>query len=318
MSEFRCHFGCEGPHTRVADRDAKSGQPLEVRICLDCGLVQQLGIPSPERLREYYSHRYREDYKGIVTPKAKHIWRAANAGRERLQFIKAALALTAEESQPKTLLDIGAGGGEVVCVARSFGFLAEGIEPNHGYSEFARQAYDVRVDTLHLDQALDRRADLVTLFHVLEHLPDPSAAMRAMFQLVNPGGYLMIEVPNIEQSDASPANIYFKAHLYYFGRASLVALASPYFEPIKIEHRGNLRGLFRRRHEAGPRVLPSQQEVAATLLRLSQKGWAEYLSKGGGWKKPFSRLIQYRREFQVKNLTPAQIVERAVAAQRRL
>jgi len=306
-------MGCGEGERSLQVRDAKSGRPLEIAVCYRCGLVRLDGIAGSNSLREYYSHRYREDYKGSRTPKPKHIYRAAIAAYSRLKFIESGLKSAAHERRPTTLLDIGAGGGEVVCIAEKLGFAASGIEPNLGYSEFARLAFGVQVDTLHFDEALDRRADLVTLFHVLEHMPNPSSVLSALWAVVNPGGYLMVEVPNIEQADASPANIFFQAHLFYFSKSSLLALASPYFEPIAISERGNLMVLFKRREVISPMRMPTASSVAQTLRRLDQKGWFEYLTKGGGLLKPFRRIAQYWREHKVRRMSPIEIISFAIA-----
>ena len=119
--------------------------------------------------------------------------------------------------------------------------------------------------------------------------------------MLNEGGYLFIEVPNIETNDASPHNIYFKAHLFYFNRATLSACASKDFAPLVIEERSNLRILFKRKSRQGHISLPKQDDISHIALRLRQKGWFEYLFAGGGIYKPFLKLIQLIQEAKVKH-----------------
>lgn len=302
-------MGCVGLYQSFERRDSKDGSLIEVGVCLTCGMVQQSRIPSSEKLRQYYSHFYRADYKRVYTPRLKHVYRAAVAAKNRLEFLSKTLNRQSETANHQTLLDVGAGGGEFVCVAQRFGFEATGLEPNMGYSDFAREVYGIKIDTQHLDQSLDRRADVVTLFHVLEHLPDPDAAFAAFHTMVNPRGWLFVEVPNIEQADASPANIFFRAHLLYFSEATLISLASPYFEPVAIESQGNLRILFKRRDQLVIRQLPTQDQVQQTISRLNEKGWIEYLFAGGGFKKPFWRIRQYWTEFRLRKMTPSQVID---------
>jgi 2-polyprenyl-3-methyl-5-hydroxy-6-metoxy-1,4-benzoquinol methylase len=296
--------------TEVAHRDAKSGEPLSIVMCTTCGLVQQSPIPSAGALRQYYSHNYREEYKGTTVPRPKHIFRAAAAASDRLDFMGAVVIAQKRLHPGKlSLIDIGAGGGEFVCLAARKGYNAVGIEPNLGYSDFARRHYGVDIQTLQLDQLGGCHADCVTLFHVLEHLSDPLLAMATLYQVVKPSGYLFIEVPNIEQADASPANIFFKAHLFYFSQSTLISIASQFFEPVSIEYKGNLRVIFRRRDSIGPRVLPTSVDVQSTVRRLKQKGWTEYLTTGRGISKLIRRSIRYWSEFKLRDKSPLEIIE---------
>ena len=291
----------------VSSQDSKSGSGLRVVVCKSCGFVQQLCPPHENELRVYYSHSYRQDYKSTYTPLAKHTYRAARAAALRLDFLGLGMGL-AVLGQGAKLLDVGAGGGEVVYAAQKRGFNAIGLEPNQGYSEFARDQYGVRVETMHLDQLEEQDFDVITMFHVLEHLPNPARAIEFVYRKLRPGGYLMIEVPNIEQADASPANIFFKAHIWYFSRATLTAFASPYFDPIKVDATGNLKILFHRKDIPGQLALPDAHSVSHVFKRLSQKGWIEYLTIGGGWKRPFQRFSNLLKESSVKSMQPKAIL----------
>jgi len=294
----------------ISNVDSKSGQPLGVGICKGCGLVQQLNPRSESALLSYYSHNYRGEYKGTYAPKSKHVLRAAKVAQERIDFLARAIEnLGGKMHMPASLLDVGAGGGEFVYVARRKGFEASGIEPNIGYSEFARTNYGVSVETLHLHELSGGAFDVVTLFHVLEHLPDPVTTIESLHGVLRKSGLLFIEIPNIEQRDASPANIFFMAHIFYFSVATLVSVASPFFELIQLESRGNIRAIFMRRDTAVPRALPTAKDIRNTSMRIKQKGWVEYLTTGGGWKKPLRRIIQLLHEGKVKNKSPKAIID---------
>lgn len=309
---FNCAL-CRGSQgLQIARSDAKTGAPLDVRFCENCGLVQQSPIPSIDELRVYYSHHYRQDYKKTYFPKLKYVYRAGLAAKDRIAFLKGCLEKRGVKQTGLKLLDIGAGGGEVVYAANRSGFVATGIEPNEGYSEFARNNYGVQVDTMHLDQYSGGQCDVVTMFHVLEHMPSPHAVMEKVSSLLKPQGYFLVEVPNIEQADASPANIYFKAHLFYLSAATLTAFGSKYFDPIAIDAKGNLKVLFKKKLNQVDLTLPDDDSVSNSRARLKAKGWLEYLTTGGGWKKPFSRL---RRDLRFKTLTettPKAILDRAL------
>ena len=294
-------------------KDAKSGEMLHISLCKQCGLVQQAQLPTDTELKIYYSHNYRTDYKQTYHPKPKYVRRAGLAALERVRFLSTHLPA----KHGTRLLDIGAGGGEFVYVASKSGFQATGIEPNQGYSEFAKQQYGIDVRTAMLDEVAGASADLVTLFHVFEHMANPHAVIDKIAAVLAPDGYLFIEVPNITQSDASPHNIYFKAHLFYYGRATLVAMASRWFEPLEIQDSGNLRVLFQKRRAPLPAPnLPSAAQAKQVARRLREKGWGEYLFEGGGLLKPVRRLEQMLTESRIGDAQPRALLDQLIAAPR--
>jgi 2-polyprenyl-3-methyl-5-hydroxy-6-metoxy-1,4-benzoquinol methylase len=280
-------------------------------LCTACGLVQQSDIPTQDQLRIYYSHHYRTDYKRTYTPKLKYVFRAGKAARNRLEFLQS--SGIASDHRDLAFLDIGAGGGEMVFAATSAGFRAKGIEPNEGYSSFARDAYGIEVVTGGLEDVSESEFGVITMFHVLEHMPDPVAVFCRLHQIIKDDGFLLVEVPNIEQADASPSNIFFKAHLFYFSKATLLASASLGFDVVRVDDEGNLRVLFRKRRDMRPVILPSQADVERTKRRLEQKGWVEYLTTGGGWRRPFQRIKNRFQEIRYAKGSPLDTLERALA-----
>ncbi len=287
----------------VADQDAKTGAPLTVALCEQCGLIQQTPLPSAEALTAYYAHHYRVDYKQAYTPKPRHVYRAGKIALQRVAFLMGAGCTGGN------LLDIGAGGGEFVYLSGRAGFRARGIEPNIGYAEYAAREYGSQVETGELNDARGRY-DVVTLFHVLEHLRCPRSAFARLYQLLNPEGRLFIEVPWIETNDASPHNIYFRAHLFYFGIDSLVSCASPWFDVERIDTAGNLKVLFRAKAVPTTVTLPDTAAVARVRERLQRKGWFEYLTRGKGLFKPVRKALQMLEESRVKQSPPRTILNR--------
>ena len=296
----------------ISERDSKSRGILFVYMCETCGLVQQSPMPTDHELRIYYSHHYRTDYKNTYSPKPKHVYRAGRAAKRRIQFLTDFLKENHRPSLGLSMLDVGAGGGEVVFAANQSGIRACGIEPNEGYSAFARDAYGIEVRTGHLDELDHEQYSIVTMFHVLEHMPNPRKVFGKLYQLIEPDGLLVIEVPNIEQADASPANIFFKAHLYYYSLSTLISAASEAFEPVMTEDVGNLRVIFKRRACLTEARFPDATSVEKTRIRLRQKGWFEYLTEGGGWRRPFERASNRYREFKHSSITPLTTLRRAL------
>ncbi|WP_261842235.1 class I SAM-dependent methyltransferase [Aliamphritea ceti] len=289
-------------HENLSYQDSKTTKPLLVSMCNHCGLIQQNPIPSKAELCRYYSHDYRQDYKHSFEPKPKHVYRAGTTAMQRIHF------LTDNNISSGKLLDIGAGGGEFVYLSSKQGFNSKGLEPNIGYAEFANKHYGNQITAGNLDD-LQGSYDVITLFHVLEHLASPIDAFAKLHAALNPNGKLLIEVPWIETNDASPKNIYFKAHLYYFSTETLIACASHYFDVVKIDTQSNLKIIFKAKAQLTETTLPSPQSVAALKTRMKNKGWGEYLFIGGGLLKPVKQLRRILKERQIKDGSPKNILD---------
>jgi SAM-dependent methyltransferase len=94
-------------------------------------------------------------------------------------------------------LDVGCGSGGTLGVAKALGWRVSGIEMDEAAAAKARRF----TDDLHVGDILEARFaddafDVVSAFHVLEHVVDPVAVVRRMLEWLTPGGRLIIEVPN--------------------------------------------------------------------------------------------------------------------------
>lgn len=290
----------------VCSLDAKSGEALSVSLCCTCGLIQQTPIPSTEELRIYYSHHYRMDYKQTYYPKPGHVYRAANVAINRLSYLRE------HGISGGTLLDVGAGGGEFVYLANRLGFDARGIEPNQGYSEYASREYDCTVDTAELAD-VSGRVDVITLFHVLEHLPSPRRAFEMLHSALNPNGMLFVEVPAFEADDTSPRNIFFRAHIFYFLAETLKACASPFFDVGTVEVDYNLRALLKPRTTPGEVILPGSHIGPYARDVVRRKTWMNYLIRGGGYKKFLEKNLSRMGERRFRTWNGRQIIDTALA-----
>ncbi len=205
-------------HDLVSQTD-RHGQPLKTVLCCDCGHVFTNPQPTAEELKTFYGERYRESYKGVHTPKRKHIYRAGMRALERLSH------LTAFCPSGSRVLDIGSGGGEFVYLLQKAGFKCSGVEPNHGYGEFSKTTYgiEVGIDSLE-DLTLDQgQWDGITLHHVLEHLADPIAALKRLAEALDQNGKVIVEVPNVEARYHGPGRQFHLAHLHTFSIDGLEA-----------------------------------------------------------------------------------------------
>jgi len=269
--------------TIISEKDSKSKNKLVVCMCDTCSMVSQNPIPTEQELEQYYSVQYRQDYKQAYEPKLKHIYRAGNLAITRLGY------LISNNIHTGKLLDVGAGGGEFTYISSQLGFNSFGIEPNIGYSNYAKKQYQANVKTGTLDD-VDNKFDIITMFHVMEHIPNPINTFKKLYDLLNNDGYLLIEVPNIETYSQSPDNTFFKAHIHYFSKITLICSASQFFSVIDSDNTGNLYVLFKKNKTVQNLKLPTQAQVVKTEKILKKKGWLNYITKGKGYKKAFNRI----------------------------
>ncbi len=104
---------------------------------------------------------------------------------------------------PGRFLDVGCGNGRLLWVAKQAGWQVKGLELSAEMARYAAGIVGCEVvgdDFLAVDPSPEDREsfDVVSLRHVLEHLPYPLLAMEKISGLLKPGGHLLIEIPNIE------------------------------------------------------------------------------------------------------------------------
>jgi SAM-dependent methyltransferase len=101
--------------------------------------------------------------------------------------------------QEGTLLDVGCGQGFFLREAARAGYIAQGIDVSRRAVEFAAGSVGVHAEQVTLDVLLARgtRFDIITLWHVLEHVLSPVEELKKVRQLLAPGGWCLVEVPNL-------------------------------------------------------------------------------------------------------------------------
>ena len=168
----------------------------------------------------------------VAAPDPRDDGAAANRGPTKtFDFIRRRLPCRGK------LLDIGCGNGRLLWLARRAGFEVAGLELSSSLADRVRRELGVDVIAADFLSMADEPAsccDVVVLRHVLEHLPDPLAAMGRIRARLAPSGHAVLEFPNIEGWDLAlkrilrraglhrkryPAN-YQPGHCNEYGRAS--------------------------------------------------------------------------------------------------
>ncbi|HEV8265019.1 MAG TPA: class I SAM-dependent methyltransferase [Gemmatimonadales bacterium] len=117
---------------------------------------------------------------------------------------------------PGRLLDLGCGDGTVLCLARKDGWTVKGVElfPEQTALVRAQLGLDVETSDIMTFNGGSEAWDCVVLTHVLEHLPDPLAALRKIRDLLKPGGVGVLEFPNIDALDARLRRLLDRLHIH--------------------------------------------------------------------------------------------------------
>jgi len=136
----------------------------------------------------YETGTYRVERPRLMTLAAPAVMRFE---RRRLKFVRGL------RPPPADLLDAGAGRGRFVAEAARAGYRARGIEPSARGVESAAED-GVELQRAGIDDAAIAASslDIVSLWHVLEHLEDAEAALARIHAWLRPGGLLLVGVPN--------------------------------------------------------------------------------------------------------------------------
>ncbi len=202
-----------------------SGETFE--LFKDDNLDMLVTRPQPENLSTYYES---EDYISHTDSKKSFLDRLYQSVK-RVNLKNKVQLIENQLNKTKSLLDIGAGTGDFLLFAKTKGFLVVGVEP----SPKARQLSTEKGIPLleRLDEVADQKFDAITLWHVLEHLPNLDQQITNMVSLLNDDGVLVIAVPNFKSYDAKHYGSHWAAfdvprHLWHFSKTSITKLFDPH------------------------------------------------------------------------------------------
>lgn len=203
-----------------------SVRSFHVVRCPGCGLVYLNPMPDPEDIAGVYSAEYYRNEN--ATEDTSLGYRDYLKLRDHHEFVADELLRPLKDARPGTVLDVGCGMGTMLGRFRELGWDAYGVDVSPYATSYARDELGLRVVTGSVEEAglPEGFFDLVTVVHVIEHLPDPRGTLEALHRLVKPGGIAVIAThdirglwPRIVRGRWRHLNI--PEHLYFFSRSSL-------------------------------------------------------------------------------------------------
>ena len=211
-------------YIKVKDHSV-SGEHFELLLDEELQLLKTYPQPELNVLGKYYES---EDYishtdaKRSLFEKIYH-WVKIYSLNKKVSLINSL------HKKKGSLLDIGAGTGDFLVTAKTNGWEITGIEPNDNAKKLA-VAKGVSFEN-DLKAIENQQFDVITMWHVLEHVPNLEHQIQELKRLLKPNGTIIIAVPNYKSYDASHYGEFWAAydvprHLWHFSKTSIEKLFS--------------------------------------------------------------------------------------------
>ena len=200
-----------------------SGDEFNIDHCSNCGFRFTNPRPDDKELAKYYDSEEYISHADEGNNLVNKLYKIA-----RSFTLKSKLKLINKLSNNKQLLDVGCGTAHFLAYCQRANWQISGVEPN----DIARkQAAEKTNIVIHEDLSeIDSGSyDVITLWHVLEHLPNLAQTIEQLKVLLAPGGSIIIALPNYEAYEEKGFREHWAAydvprHLHHFNQNSLGVL----------------------------------------------------------------------------------------------
>lgn len=200
-----------------------SGENFDLLHNSEYDLLVTSPKPTAEKLSEYYKS---DDYISHTDSK-KTLFDKVYQLVKSIMLKKKIGLLEKHFPQKGKVLDIGAGTGDFLKMAKNSGWKIHGAEPNKKARELARQKKIILNE--HTENFPDSNFDAITMWHVLEHIPDLEKQLQELDRLLKKDGTIFVAVPNFKSYDAEHYQEFWAAydvprHLWHFSKTSISKL----------------------------------------------------------------------------------------------
>ncbi len=179
--------------------------------------------PAPENTAPYYKS---DTYISHTNSRRTLLDKAYQLART-IALKKKVQLLHSFQTAEKKVLDIGCGTGDFLKACQQQDWTTFGVEPNEGARKTAKNKGLTIAESLR--ELNGQTFDVITLWHVLEHVPNLTEQIVTLQKMLHPNGTLVVAVPNFKSYDASYYQSYWAAydaprHLWHFSRTSIQLL----------------------------------------------------------------------------------------------
>jgi len=226
-------FNNEAVYLTVKDHSV-SGETFTLLLDTELQLLKTHPQPNADSLSRYYES---DDYISHTDGKRSLFEKLYHAVKQKALRDKVKLVQQYDPNRG-SLLDIGAGTGDFLVAAKNAGWQITGVEPSPKARAIATNKGIVFADDLAAISTHSK--DVITMWHVLEHVPDIETHIAELKRILKPEGVLIIAVPNYKSYDAQYYKEFWAAydvprHLWHFSKTSIKKLfAARNMELIKI------------------------------------------------------------------------------------
>jgi len=201
-----------------------SKEEFQLVQCDQCQFVFTQDVPDELSIGPYYQSQNYISHSNTQTGLINKMYH-----RVRTITLRSKRNLVEKESRIKkgTLLDIGSGTGAFLNEMQSAGWKTTGLEPDAGARKNAEELYGIHALPSHeLFSVIPQSVDVITMWHVLEHVHALDKYLDQISKVIRPGGTIFIAVPNHTSVDAEKYKNNWAAydvprHLYHFSPASM-------------------------------------------------------------------------------------------------